>query len=81
MYTFNYDILNKKLERKFKVKIPQKVEDKVFYTEGEPRILNLKDTIKFIEETSANNINDIKKAVLNGDKNWLEIRPLKEYKN
>lgn len=81
-YIYNdYDILNKELKRKFEVKIPQKVEDKVFYTEGETRILNLKDTIKFIEETSANNINDIKKAVLNGDKNWLEIRPLKEYKN
>lgn len=77
-YIYNdYDILNKELESKFKVKIPQKVEDKVFYTEGETRILNLKDTIKFIEETSSNNINDIKKAVFSGDKDWLEIRPLK----
>lgn len=77
-YIYNdYDILNKELKRKFEVKIPQKVEDKVFYTEGETRILNLKDTIKFIEETSSNNINDIKKAVFSGDKDWLEIRPLK----
>ena len=77
-YIYNdYDILNKELESKFEVKIPQKVEDKVFYTEGETRILNLKDTIKFIEETSSNNINDIKKAVFSGDKDWLEIRPLK----
>lgn len=77
-YIYNdYDILNKELERKFEVKIPQKVKDKVFYKEGETKILNLKDTIKFIEETSSNNINDIKKAVLNENKNWLEIRPLK----
>lgn len=77
-YIYNdYDILNKELESNFEVKIPSKVKDKVFYTEGKAKILNLKDTIKFIEETSSNNINDIKKAVLNGDKNWLEIRLLK----
>ncbi len=77
-YIYNdYDILNKELESKFKVKIPLKVRNKVFYSTGETKILNLKDTIKFIEETSSNNINDIKKAVLNKDKNWLEIRPLK----
>lgn len=77
-YIYNdYDILNKELESKFKVKIPLKVRNKVFYSTGETKILNLKDTIKFIEETSSNNINDIKKAVLNEDKNWLEIRPLK----
>lgn len=77
-YIYNdYDILNKELESKFKVKIPLKVRNKVFYSTGETKILNLKDTIKFIEETSSNNINDIKKAVLNENKNWLEIRPLK----
>ncbi len=77
-YIYNdYDILNKELESKFKVKIPLKVRNKVFYSTGETKILNLNDTIKFIEETSSNNINDIKKAVLNENKNWLEIRPLK----
>ena len=72
----DYDILNKELETKFQVKIPSKVKDNVFYKSGETKILNLEETIDFIKETAKNNLNDIKTAVLNGDKNWIEIRPL-----
>ena len=77
-YIYNdYDILNKKLEEEFNVKIPLKVKENVHYSSGTAKILNLNETIEFIKNTAKYDISDIKKAVLEGDKNWLEIRPLK----
>ena len=77
-YIYNdYDILNKKLEEKLKVKIPIQVKEKVFYKDGEAKILNLEEVIKFIENTAKYDLNYIREAVLKNDKNWLEIRPLK----
>ncbi len=76
-YIYNdYDVLNKKLEKEFKVNVPDKIKDEVFYNTGETKILNFDDTAKFIKETAKYNLNDIKSAVLNGDNFWLEIRPL-----
>lgn len=76
-YIYNdYDILNKDIEKEFNVKIPLKIKEKVYYSLGKPIILNLDDTIEFIKKTVNYDINDIKKAVLRGDKNWLEIKPL-----
>ncbi len=77
-YVYNdYDILNKKLEEKFKVKIPIEIKGKVFYKDGETKILNLDEVIKFIENTAKYDLNYIREAVLKNDKNWLEIRLLK----
>lgn len=76
IYT-DYDILNKELQEMFQVKIPEQVKDKVFYETGKTKILNLEETIEFIRKTAKYNLNDIKKAVLRGDKFWLEFRPLK----
>lgn len=76
-YMYNdYDILNKSLEDRFKVKIPDKIKNSVFYNNGETKILNLDDTIKFIKETASYDINFIKTEVLKGNKDWLTIRPL-----
>ncbi len=74
----DYDILNKYIKDKFKVKIPEKIKDKVFYKSGETNILNLEETIKFIKETAKYDLNLIKVSVQNNDKNWLEIRTLKK---
>lgn len=74
----DYDILNKSLIEKYNVKLPNAVKDKVFYTEGETKILDLKDTQDFIENTSSYNISDIKEDVLKGDKFWTTIKILKK---
>lgn len=76
----DYNILNKELEDKFKIKIPAKVKDKVFYKAGKTRILNLEETIEFIKETGKYDLDDIKTAVLNDDERWLKIRPVAEIK-
>lgn len=73
-----YDVINAELENEFKVKIPKKIKDRVFYKEGKTEILDLQKTIKFIKDVAKYNLEDIKTAVINGDENWLKIRPLDE---
>ena len=65
----DYDILNRALQDKFKVKIPDKVKDKVFFKDGQTEILNLKETEEFIMKVASYNLNDVKKSVLKEDKN------------
>lgn len=73
----DYDILNKMLEEKYKVILPDEIKDKVFYKEGELKLLNLDSIIKLIDETSEYDLDYIKQEILKGNKYWLEFRPLK----
>ena len=72
----DYDILNKKLQEKFDVKIPENIKEKIFYKEGKTKILELESVIKFIEEVSDYKLSDIKESVFKNDKYWLEFRKL-----
>lgn len=74
----DYDILNKRLQERFEVKLPDKVKASVFYKDGETKILNLESVTKFIEEVSTYKLDDIKDKVLENDSYWLEIRPLRK---
>lgn len=73
----DYDILNKKLQEKFEVKISENIKEKIFYKEGKTKILQLESIIKFIEEVSDYKLNEIKERVLKNDKYWLEFRKLR----
>ena len=66
----DYDILNKYLKEKYDVDIPKKVEKNVFYKEGKLKILNLDDTIEFINMVSNYDLHEIKNLVLKDDKYW-----------
>lgn len=46
----DYDITNKEIERRYKVKVPNCVKDSINYKEGKPKILNLEKTIDFIKK-------------------------------
>lgn len=72
----DYDILNKRLEEKYNVELPQKVKDKVFYKTGETKILKLENVIKFIEDTTDYSLEDVKKSVLNNTEKWLQYKNL-----
>ena len=72
----DYDILNKSLQQVFNVTIPKSVQNKVFYKDGLTKILNLEDTIKFIEKTSDYSLIEIKEQVLNNNTYWLEFKAL-----
>lgn len=74
----DYDILNKNLQERFDVKIPENIKENVFYKEGETKILELESIIKFIEEVSEYKLSDIKERVLEDDKYWLEFRSLRK---
>ena len=74
----DYDILNKELQEKFDVKIPENIKENVFYKEGKTKILELKSVIKFIEEVSDYKLSEIKESVLRNDKYWFEIRNLRK---
>ncbi len=72
----DYDILNKLIIEKFKVTIPEKVKDQVFYKNGNTKLLDLEETINFIKNTANYKLSDIKKAVLNNDEYWLTLKQL-----
>lgn len=70
----DYDILNKTLQDKFDVIVPESVKEKVFFKEGKTVILKQEKIIKFIEEVSEYNLMDIKKEILKNNKYWLEFK-------
>lgn len=73
----DYDILNKTLEEKFEVKIPKKIRENIFYNKGELKILELNSVVKFIEEVSNYNLEQIQQEVLKNNNYWLEFRNLR----
>lgn len=76
----DYDILNKTLKDFFNVKIPESVKEKVFYKQGETKILSLEKTINFIKKVSRYELNDIKESVLENNIYWLEYKNLNSIK-
>lgn len=72
----DYDILNKTLIELFEVKIPEEVQDKVFYKEGDTKLLELNKTVEFIKNTAKFKLKDVQTMVLNNDENWLTFKKL-----
>lgn len=60
------------------MKIPKRIEARICYKEGKTEILDINKIIKFIKDVAKYNLEDIKTAVINGEENWLKIRPLDE---
>lgn len=71
----DYDILNKFLIEKYNVKIPSKVQDKVFSKEGKTKILTKKLAEKVIDEISALDLKQIEKEIKENpnDEKWLKF--------
>lgn len=70
----DYDLLNAKLIEKYDVKIPEKVQNQVFYkTEGSLKILSEDLVIKFINEVSQYDIDKVKKDVLENPVKWTTM--------
>ncbi len=75
----DYDILNKYLIEKYDVKLPDIIKDKIFFKEGNTKILNKETAEKTIKIVSSYNINTIKEEILSTSFNekWEKIRLLK----
>lgn len=71
----DYDILNKFLIEKYDVKIPNSIEDKVFYKEGKTILLTKELVIKVIDEISDLDLNIIEKEIRENpnDGKWLKL--------
>ena len=76
----DYDILNKRLIDKYKVILPEKVKDKVFYKEnGELVILSMELVDRLIYDISKMDIDNIAKEVMDSPMKWTVMRPLKRF--
>lgn len=71
----DYDILNKFLIEKYNVKIPIKVENSIFYNEGETKILTKELAEKVIDEISDLNLDVIEREINENpdDEKWLKL--------
>lgn len=66
----DYDMTNKFLIEKYKIDLPRKVEDKVFFKEGIPQILTLELACKVIDEISEYKLEEIEKEVIENVEKW-----------
>ena len=66
----DYDMTNKFLIEKYKIDLPRKVEDKVFFKEGIPQILTLELVCKVIDEISEYKLEEIEKEVIENVEKW-----------
>lgn len=74
----DYDILNTELIKEYEVKLPKKVENCVFYKEGNNfKILNRELAHTIVKEISEMDIDNIAKEVIEKPEKWTKIRPLK----
>lgn len=57
----DYDIINKRLMKKYNVTLPSEVKDKVFFKEGTTKILSFELACKVIDEVSSLDLYEVKK--------------------
>ena len=74
----DYDLTNAKLIKDYKVIIPTKVKEKVFFKEtGELKILSISIVEKLIENVSNMDIEETANEVRNNPEKWTTMRKLK----
>ena len=66
----DYDVTNKNLIEKYKIDLPEKVKDKIFFKNGNPEILTVKLACKVIDEVSEYTLEEIAKEVIEGSDRW-----------
>ncbi len=66
----DYDMTNKFLIEKYKIDLPRKVEDRVFFKDGIPQILTVELACKVIDEISEYKLEEIEKEVIENVEKW-----------
>ena len=78
----DYDILNRELIEKYKVKLPEKIKKYVFFKDNldglQLKILTYALVYKLIDDISNMQLDDIAKDVLENPKKWTKFKTLKE---
>ena len=75
----DYDILNGILIDKYKVVLPEKVKDSVFFKEGELVILSMEIIAKLVDDISDMDLDEISKEVNENPVKWTTMRELKRF--
>ena len=75
----DYDILNKILIEKYKVKLPETVKSSVFFKDGELVILSLELIERMIDDISDMDLDIIEKDVYKDPIKWTTMRKLKRF--
>ena len=75
----DYDILNGILIDKYKVVLPEKVKDSVFFKEGELVILSMEIIAKLVDDISDMDLDEIAKEVNENPVKWTTMRELKRF--
>ena len=78
----DYDILNRELIEKYKVKLPEKIKKYVFFKDNldglQLKILTYVLSCKLIDDISNMQLDDIAKDVLENPEKWTKFKTLKE---
>jgi len=74
----DYDITNKCLIEEYKLKIPEKIENRIFFQNGETKILSINLARKVINEVSEYSLNEVYNQIKEENSYWLTIRDLKK---
>lgn len=69
----DYDKSNEYLIKKYGVKIPANIKNKVFYKKGSTKVFTIESICEFIEKISKYDIENIKEEVLKDNKFWTSI--------
>lgn len=66
----DYDFTNKVLIEKYKIVLPDKIKDKVFFKTGTPKLLTLPLIYKIIDDISNLDLEEIQKEVFENSSKW-----------
>lgn len=75
----DYDILNGILIEKYKVKLPEKVKDGVFFKQGELVILSMEIITNLVNDISEMDLDEIAREVNENPVKWTTMRELKRF--
>ena len=70
----DYDIINKELINKYNIELLEEIKQKVYYKEGNPKIVTLDLAIKVINEISDLNMEQVRKEILEDNARWNQYK-------
>ncbi len=73
---FDYDYTNKSIIDKYKVILPEKIKNKIFFKKGIPKNFTFKFACKIIDEISNLDLNQIKQEIDEKNIKWYKYKKL-----
>ena len=74
----DYDVTNKELIDKYNVIILDIIEDKIFFKDGDTKVMSIDLAKKVIDEVSELNLEEIINEINNDDPKWRTFKTLEK---